>query len=68
MFGSVWESLCARLNNLPQLNTVITTSKSLISNNFLVTNHTRIEMSWGIVEAYIHTRKQICTNWLEKIE
>jgi hypothetical protein len=57
IFGSVWEALCVRLNNLPQLSTVITTSKSLKSNNFLVTNHTRIEMSWGIVEAYIHTRK-----------
>ncbi len=57
IFGSVWEDLCARINNLPQLNTVITTSKILISNNFFVTNHTKIEMSWGVVDAYIHTRK-----------
>ncbi|MCL9683072.1 hypothetical protein MJ258_02735 [Legionella sp. EUR-108] len=57
LLGTVWESLCARINDLPQLNTVITTSKTLISNNFLVTNHTKIEMSWGVVEAYIHRRK-----------
>lgn len=57
IFGSVWESLCILLDNLPQLNHVITTSKTLMSTHFLVTNHTKIEMSWGIVEAYIHTRK-----------
>lgn len=57
MFGCVWEKLCARLNDLPQLNTVITTSKSLISNNFLPVNCTKIQMSWGVVDAFIHIRK-----------
>lgn len=57
MIGPIWEQLCARLNNLSQLNTVITTSKALISNNFIVIKTTNIQMSWGVVHAYIHTRK-----------
>jgi hypothetical protein len=57
MIGSLWEDLCTRLNDLPQLNTVITASKPLLSDYFLIVKRTKIQMSWGIVEAYIHTRK-----------
>ncbi|MCE0722122.1 hypothetical protein FOLKNPGA_00053 [Legionella sp. PC1000] len=56
-FGPTWEKLCAKLNHLPHLNTVITTSKALSSTHFTVTTRTKVEMSWGVVFAYIHTRK-----------
>lgn len=56
-FGPTWEKLCAKLDHLPHLNTVITTSKTLSSTHFTVTTRTKVEMSWGVVFAYVHTRK-----------
>ena len=57
ILGSVWENLCARLNNLPKLHTLITTSKTITPHDSFHISRTQIEMSWGIVEAYIHTKK-----------
>ena len=34
IFGPTWEKLCVQLNDLPHLQTVITTSRALIANNF----------------------------------
>ncbi len=59
-FGPTWEKLCIKLDHLPHLNTVITTSKTLSCTHFTVTACTKVEMSWGIVSAYIHTRKTTC--------
>ncbi|KTD01755.1 hypothetical protein Lgor_2132 [Fluoribacter gormanii] len=56
-FGPIWESLCVKLDKLPHLNTVITTSKTLSCPHFIVTARTKVQMSWGVVFAYIHTRK-----------
>ncbi|MGL5741602.1 MAG: hypothetical protein ACRCXC_03130 [Legionella sp.] len=56
-FGPRWKNICAKLDMLPHLNTVITTSKALISTHFKQTVRTKIEMSWGVVFAYIHIRK-----------
>ncbi|AWN72820.1 methyltransferase [Legionella anisa] len=56
-FGPTWEKLCAKLDHLPHLNTVITTSKTLPNTHFTVTTRTKVQMSWGVVFAYIHTRK-----------
>lgn len=67
-FGPIWEQLTAKLNSLPQLNTVITTSKRLPSPHFSISTRTKVEMSWGVVFAYIHTRKLLSTNCVEKIE
>lgn len=58
LFNPTWEMLCARLEYLPQLNTVITTSKALPSKLFSVVMQTKVEMSWGIVLAYVHVRKK----------
>jgi SAM-dependent methyltransferase len=66
--GSLWENINTRLNNLPKLKTVITTSKPLITSNFLLIKSTKIQMSWGVVHAYIHTKKEIYTNLVENIE
>ncbi len=57
LFQPTWGALCARLDTLPHLKTVITTSKPLISNRFKVERSTTVEMSWGIVDAYIHRIK-----------
>jgi SAM-dependent methyltransferase len=67
-FGPTWEKLCARLDLSLYLNTVITTSKALLCDNFSLIRRTQVEMSWGVVFAYIHTRKTKHTNRLEKIE
>lgn len=56
-FGPTWEKLCARLDHLPKLNTVITTSKRLNCADFTLVARTRVAMSWGVVSAYIHQRK-----------
>lgn len=57
-FNPTWGKLCARIDQLPQLHTVVTTSKPLISNHFNIMMQTQVEMSWGVVFAYIHVRKK----------
>lgn len=57
IFNPTWENLCARLDDIPHLHTVITTSKPLINTRFSLAKTTKVQMSWGVVEAYIHTRK-----------
>lgn len=57
LIGQTWENLCSRLNNLPQIETIITTSKPLLNTGFWHIEHTKIQMSWGVVLAYIHTKK-----------
>lgn len=56
-FNPTWIKLCARLDTLPNLNSVITTSKPLISSKFSPIISTKMQMSWGTVLAYIHSRK-----------
>lgn len=58
LIGPSWHNLCHRLNSLPQLQTVITTSKPLKNECFIVTGRTRVEMSWGIVNAFIHLKNK----------
>lgn len=57
LFGSTWEALSNRLNSLPKLMTVITTSKTLLSSHFKLITRTKIQMSWGVIFAFIHTRE-----------
>jgi predicted hydrocarbon binding protein len=57
LMGKTWEDLCSHLNNLPQIETIITTSKPLLDTEFWQVKHTKIQMSWGVVLAYIHTAK-----------
>lgn len=54
-FGDTWDKLCTKLDTLPFLTTVITTSKSLKSTKFEVSKVTTVMMSWGPVLAYIHS-------------
>lgn len=55
-FGETWQALNQRLNNMTACTTVITTSKKLSCAAFTVTRETRVQMSWGIVKAYIQQR------------
>lgn len=55
LFGANWEILNQRLSEHPLGKTVITTSKKLSSKSFTVCYSTQVQMSWGIVNAYIHT-------------
>ncbi len=56
--GAMWQELSVRLSNLPQLQTVITTSKALPNKDFALQGATQLQTSWGVVPAFIHTRKQ----------
>ncbi|KTD58199.1 hypothetical protein Lsai_0806 [Legionella sainthelensi] len=58
-FGPTWEKLCVKIDYLPHLTTIITTSKPLSCIHFKLLKHTKVKMSWGVVSAYIHTRKNI---------
>lgn len=58
LFNPTWGKLCAHLDNLPHLTTVITTSKTLPSKTFTPVIKAQVEMSWGVVCAYIHTKKK----------
>jgi len=55
-FGPSWEQLNARLAHANHCQTVITTSKKLLSTAYIITQETCVRMSWGIVKAYIHKR------------
>ena len=57
LFGESWEKISGRMDNIPYLNTVITTSKPLLSTKFYPILTTKVAMSWGVVVAYIHRRK-----------
>jgi hypothetical protein len=56
-FGPTWENLCSKIDNLPHVNTIVTTSKCLSCTHFKLLKQTKVEMSWGVVSAFIHTRK-----------
>lgn len=55
--GIIWQKLSAHLSNFSQLQTVITTSKALPNADFTLINTTKLQMSWGVVPAFIHCRK-----------
>jgi SAM-dependent methyltransferase len=55
LFGETWDALNEKLDELTDV-TIITTSKKLLSDKFTLEKTTLVEMSWGIVETYIHTR------------
>ncbi len=56
-FGPTWLALNECLAQLPTPTTVITTSKKLQAPAFSVVKSTWVDMSWGRVQAYIHTNQ-----------
>lgn len=59
LFGNTWTQICTIMDQLPYLETVISTSKPLISTHFSPTITTKMQMSWGIVPVYIHHKKRM---------
>ena len=55
-FGESWVSVHQALRQLKSGTIIITTSKQLPSEAFIVIKKTRVQMSWGTVDAYIHQR------------
>jgi hypothetical protein len=58
LFDPTWTQLCTRLEQLTHITTIITTSKPLNSMFFTVTKQAPVQMSWGVVFAYLHQRKK----------
>ncbi|HVT62026.1 MAG TPA: hypothetical protein VHD33_00865 [Legionellaceae bacterium] len=56
LFGDTWLQLNKRLENLSDNPIIITTSKRLLSPKFQLKHHTRVQMSWGVVDAYIQQK------------
>lgn len=55
-FGETWTAINQQLENLNVGTWVITSSKKLSSNAFIIIRVTSVCMSWGVVKAYIHQR------------
>lgn len=55
-FGDTWEALNHRLAQLNPETIIITTSKKLHLPQFIVLKTTTVQMSWGIVDAYVQTQ------------
>lgn len=53
-FGETWVALNNKLEKLSQCPIIITTTKPLSSKSYQVKQETYVQMSWGIVKAYIH--------------
>lgn len=56
LFNPTWAKLCTRLEQLPHLHTIITTSKIFYSKQFYLFKCTKVQMSWGVTTAFIHKR------------
>lgn len=56
-FGEMWHEIEKKLNPLPHLQWIITTTRPLKLENFECIRTTEVAMSWAVVTAYIHQRK-----------
>ncbi len=54
--GETWTLVSHRIEETATCLTVISTSKPLRTKAFIVTKVTSVQMSWGVVRAYIHQR------------
>lgn len=56
-FGDYWQTISHHLEQLKPGTFVISTSKAIQSSGFICEKVTSVEMSWGIVTAYIQRRR-----------
>ncbi|KTC76994.1 hypothetical protein [Legionella brunensis] len=56
-FGEYWFAISRHMEQLKPGAIVISTSKALLSNRFIISKTTAVTMSWGIVNAYIQERQ-----------
>ena len=57
-FGEMWTAINHQLKQVKPGTIIITTSKKLSLDAFIVKKTTTVQMSWGLVRAYIHQRLQ----------
>ena len=57
-FGETWSALCERLEQTNAKTVIITTSKALPASGFQLLKVTKVRMSWGFVDAFIHQNLQ----------
>ncbi|WP_094092229.1 class I SAM-dependent methyltransferase [Legionella clemsonensis] len=55
-FGEHWYSISKHLEQLQPGTLVISTSKALLANQFIIRKVTAVRMSWGIVKAFIQEK------------
>lgn len=55
-FGDVWVKICQYLEIISSCQIIITTSKIMISNAFVVDKVVKVQMNFGVVSAFIHKR------------
>jgi hypothetical protein len=55
-FGEFWSELSKHLEELKSKTMVISTSKPLESNQFIINNKTQVKMSWGVVAVFFQQR------------
>ncbi len=55
-FGDTWVNISKKLETVLTCEVIITTSKKLVSTVYRVTQEKKVQMSWGVVLAYIHER------------
>lgn len=56
LIGETWLSLNSHIETMPSIKTVITTTKALQTPAFSVHIETDVEVSWGMVRAFVHHR------------
>lgn len=54
LFGDIWQALNKKLATLSSTCCIITTSKPLLTTAFPLRHQTRVQMRFGVVNAYIH--------------
>lgn len=64
--GEIWNKLKQKLINTKPDTIIITTSKCLASEAFELLRVTTVQMSWGLVDAYIQRRHHTSKNFLEQ--
>jgi SAM-dependent methyltransferase len=58
-FGETWRALNKHLLHLPADALLISTSKPLCEEHFVILKQTKVAMSWGIVDAFIQQSRKI---------
>lgn len=56
-FGNSWRNISQHLEQVKHGTIIISTSKALYSNGFKIFKTTQVEMSWGVVTAFLQIRQ-----------
>lgn len=66
IIGKTWSQLCHKIDSENPQATIITTTKPLKSQHYHVLNKTVAQMSWGVVDCFIHRPKEALKIILKK--